>query len=358
MGNVAIAFINSSMALNEFLLSKYNARIEHKRLASLIPRYISRLNRSDSTITVLNLNNLRVDCAILKKLASPLQSNGNLNVEELYLENNRIGSEGATCVARILAADAALKIVSLANNPIGSMGAMALASAIESNRTLEKLNLSHCNIDDAGVQKLAASLKRNSFLKYLNLEGNPISSKGMHTLFQSIYDTTDGITSLWGCNHTIRSFTNGMTSLYSPSFPDTQANRLLSRKITDILAWCNCRPDSKKIAASRKILRYFFDDRDEYMTTLENTEEKLVPHLMRWLGQHGDAGVVYNVVRIMPQFLELRKLDTSKVLLEDGNGLGDRKRKHVGSSKDDLDIEEEVEVEERDEKLARMNSRQ
>jgi hypothetical protein len=79
---------------------------------------------------------------------------------------------------------------------------------------------------------------------------------------------------------------------------------------------------------------------------------------MRWLGQHGDAGVVYDVVRIMPQFLELRKLDTSKVLLEDGNGLGDRKRKHVGSSKDDLDIEEEADVEERDEKLARMNSRQ
>lgn len=346
MGNVAIAFIHSTVALNEFLLAKYNARLEHKRLASLIPRYISSLYRADSNISVLNLNNLRIDCNIVKKLASPLLANANLCVEELYLENNYIGAEGATCVARILSKDCSLKIVSLANNPIGSMGAMALASAIESNSTLEKLNLSHCNIDDAGVQKLAGSLKRNSSLKYLNLDGNPISSEGIHLLLNSIYDTSNGIKSLWECNHTIRSFHNSMTSLYSPSFPDTQANRVLSRKVTEILAWCNARPDSRQVAASRKILRYFFnDDPDEYMFTLENTEEKLVPHLMRWLCQHGHVGIVYDVVKTMPQFLELGRgkaddavrcnINTSEINVENL----DRKRK-LEDSNDELDEEE------------------
>ena len=267
-------------------------------------------------------------------------------MEELYLENNYIGAEGATCVARILSKDHCLKIVSLAYNPIGSMGAMALASAIESNLTLEKLNLSHCNIDDVGVQKLAGSLKRNRSIKYLNLDGNPISSEGIHNLLNSIYDTSHGIKSLWECNHTIRSFHNGMTSLYSPSFPDTQANRVLIRKMTKILAWCNARPDSRQIAASRKILRYFFDDDpDEYMSTLENTEEKLVPHLMRWLCQHGHVGIVYDVIKTMPQFLEMGReevesavrcnINTSEMYVENL----DRKRK-LGVSGDTLDEEE------------------
>ncbi|KAL3804879.1 hypothetical protein HJC23_006651 [Cyclotella cryptica] len=320
MGNVAIAFVNSTVALNEFILSKYNARLEHKRIASLIPRYLSQLNQSDSTITTLNLNSLGVDCTIVKKFESPLLTKDGIRVEELYLEQNWIGSEGATCVARILSRDKCLKIVSLANNPIGTMGAMALASAIESNSTLEKLNLSYCNINDAGVQKLACSLKKNTTLKYLYLEGNPISSEGINSLFKSIYDTSNGITSLWECNHTIRAFHNGITNLYSPSFPETEANRLRSQKLEEILASCNRRtysslsmhqklliPSSKHIAASRKILRYFFkDDPSQYMSTLENTEEKLVPHVMQWLGRYGDVGIIYDVVRDMPWLLEQR----------------------------------------------------
>ena len=348
MGNVAIAFINSTVALNEFLLSKYHARLEHKRLASLIPRYLSRLNRSDSSITTLNLNNLGVDCSVVKKFAIPLLANHGLRVEELYLERNWIGAEGATCVARVLSRDQCLKIVSLANNPIGNVGAMAIASAIESNSTLEKLNLSYCNIGDDGVHKLVLSLKRNSSLKYLNLEGNPISSEGIHSLYKCIYDTSKGITSLWECNHTIRAFHSGTSSLYSPAFPETEANRLLSMKLGEILASCNRRasctsskvdqsfigPSSKQLAASRKILRYLLkDDPSQYMSTLENTEEKLVPHLMCWLGKYGDVGIVYDVVRDMPWLLENSAKKEEIVRC-------DRKRKRLGLMEYEL-VEEE-----------------
>ncbi|KAL7502285.1 hypothetical protein ACHAXN_000277 [Cyclotella atomus] len=350
MGNVAIAFIESSMALNDFLQSKYAARLESKRIATLIPRYISCLNRSDSTITTLNLNNLGVDCNVVKKLAIPLTANMNLCVEELYLEHNKIGPEGATCIARIISKDACLKIVSLSHNFIGSMGAMALASAIESNSTLERLNLSHCGIDNAGVLKLAASLKRNSSLKYLNLEGNPISSEGIYALFNSVYDTSNGIASLWDCNHTIRTFHNGMTSLYSPSFPDTHANRLLCRKMSDILAYCNCRQTSRKTAASRKILRYFYNDPDLYMHTLENTHDHLVPCLMSWLGNRGNVGVVYDVVRAMPHFLELRK-STEEVDNTSKLDQSERKRK-LGDSADSLD--EACAIEECDEQITKI----
>jgi hypothetical protein len=352
MGNVAIAFINSSMALTEFLQSKYAARLESKRIATLIPRYISCLNRSDSTITTLKLNNLGVDCSVVKKLASPLTMNMNLFLEELYLDHNNIGTEGATCIARIISKDACLKIVSLSHNCIGSMGAIALASAIESNSTLEKLNLSHCGIDNAGVLKLAASLKRNSSLKYLNLEGNPISNEGVYALFNCVFDTSKGITSLWECNHTIRTFHNGMTSLYSPSFPDTHANRLLCHKMSDILAQFNCRQASKKTAASRKILRYFYNDPELYMHTLENTHELLVPYLMSWLGNQGSVGVVLFVVRTIAQFLLAREI-TEEVDNTSKLDQSERKRK-LGDSTDSLDEKSSIEDTMSDERLTKI----
>lgn len=235
-------------------------------------------------------------------------------MQELYLERNRIGSEGATCIARLLCKDGHLKIVSLAHNPIGSLGAMALASSLEQNRSLDRLDLSYCDIDDLGVQKLAQSLKHNTTLKYLKIEGNPISSDGVYSLFKCIYDTSDGIHSIWDCNHTIRGF-HGQHPMYSPSFPETNANKLLVKKLTEILATCNRRyysallsKSSRKIAASRKILRYYFkDEKFEYISCLEETEEKLVPNVIGWLSRYGDVGIVYEVVRDMPWLVDHKR---------------------------------------------------
>ena len=224
MGNVAIALINSSISLSDYLRTRRIKQSERRRLQSLIPRYLSRLHQHDRTMTSIHLNGMGVDCKILRLLSPPLLSH-DTRVEELYLEHNWIGGEGATCIARILSKDVHLKIVSLAHNEIGTVGAMAIASALESNTTLERLNLSYCNIDDAGIQKLAKSLKRNSTLKYLNLEGNYISSSGVYSLLNCVYDTSDGLRSLWeNSNHSLRAF-YGQRSIYSPSFPETPTNR-------------------------------------------------------------------------------------------------------------------------------------
>lgn len=331
MGNVAMAFIQSSITFSNYVHMTRQKRIEVKRIRSLIPRYLARLNNSDASITTLNLNGLGVDSQILRLLSGPLLS-GETRVQELYLEHNWIGPEGATCIARLLSKDNHLTNVSLANNPVGSVGAMAIASALEQNSSLERLDLSNCYIDDDGIQKLAHSLKSNSTLKYLNLEGNYISSAGIYSLLKCVYDTSS-MQSLWESNHSLRAF-YGQRSIYSPSFPETIFNRQLIQQLGEILATCNRRytvpscynavnnanptpanglnNSPPKIAAriaACKILRHYVKEETlEYIECVEGMEEKLVPNVVGWLARHGDVAIIYGVVRDMPWLLE-KKVD-------------------------------------------------
>jgi len=326
MGNVAIAFIQSSISFSSYLQIKRQKRIEHKRIRSLIPRYLARLNNRDISITTLNLNGLGVDCKILRLLSGPLLS-GETRVRELYLQNNWIGPEGATCIARILSRDKHLKEVSLAHNPVGYVGVMAIASALEQNSSLEKLDLSYCDIDDDGIQRLTASLKSNTKLKYLYLEGNFISSVGIYALLKCVYDTSS-MQNLWESNHSLKAFYS-RHYMYTPSFPETLANKSLVRHLGEILASYNRRYSMPGSSSSRslntsaykmslariaacKILRHYLSEtrRLEYWETVESMEEKLVPNVVGWLVRYGDVGVIYGVIRDMPWLLE-KKTDSN-----------------------------------------------
>jgi len=64
MGNVAIAFVESTISFSDYVAIKRQKRIEHKRIRQLIPRYLARLNNSDVSITTLNLNRLGVDIQV------------------------------------------------------------------------------------------------------------------------------------------------------------------------------------------------------------------------------------------------------------------------------------------------------
>mmetsp|Transcript_7957 Transcript_7957/g.11968 ORF Transcript_7957/g.11968 Transcript_7957/m.11968 type:complete len:370 (-) Transcript_7957:156-1265(-) len=351
MGNVAIAFIQHSLDLTDSYRTRRQKRIEHKRIRSLIPRYLARLNDRDISINTLNLDGLGVDSQILRLLSGPLIS-GETRVMELYLQNNWIGPEGATCIARILSKDNYLRHVSLAHNPVGNVGVMAIASALEQNATLEKLDLSHCDIDDGGIRKLALSLKSNTRLKYLHLEGNYISSVGISCLMKCVYDTAS-MQSLWESNHTLRAFW-GRGSPYSPSFPETSFNRQLVRQLGEILAACNRRysepvlivgnyssssSTASAYASTRtkraykirariaacKILRHYIREKMlEYWECVESMEEKLVPNVIAWLVNYGDVGVIYGVVKDMPWLLE-KKLDRDgNLVLVDENARSTR----------------------------------
>mmetsp|Transcript_18833 Transcript_18833/g.29523 ORF Transcript_18833/g.29523 Transcript_18833/m.29523 type:complete len:351 (+) Transcript_18833:128-1180(+) len=322
MGNIAIAFATSTISFSEFVEVKRQKKLESKRVRSLIPTYIARLNRSDATITAINLNRLGVDTNILRLLTAPINRGQTSALTELYLEHNWFGPEGAAVVARVLSQTTNLKIVSLAHNHIGSIGAMAIANALEQNTVLQRLNLSYCEIDDDGVKKLATSLKKNHTLKYLNLEGNFLSSDGMRSLLNCVYDTSGGMQSLFDSNHTLISYHNGQRTIYNPNFPETTvSNRQLVFQLASVLASCNLRysqptptttttttaSSNKRISrrvAACKILQYCLkEQRNGYWKCMENLEEKIVPHIVGWLVRYGGVDVMYVVLRDMPWLL-------------------------------------------------------
>ena len=347
MGNIAIAFATSTISFSEFVEVKRQKQLENKRVRSLIPTYISRLNRSDATITSINLNGLGVDINILRHLTAPIHRGQTSTLTELYLEHNWFGSEGAVAVARVLSQNMHLKIVSLAHNHIGSIGAMAIANALEQNTVLQRLNLGYCEIDDDGVKKLAASLKKNHTLKYLNLEGNFVSSDGIRSLLNCVYDTSNGIQSLFDSNHTLVSYHNGQRTIYNPNFPETTiSNRQLVFQLASVLASCNLRYSqpalktaaagttttskkqiSRRVAAC-KILQYCLKEhRNDYWKCIENLEEKIVPHIVGWLVRYGGVDVMFIVLRDMPWLLEKRKDDQNQTALSESR---DEASKGVG----------------------------
>jgi hypothetical protein len=324
MGNIAIAFATSTISFSEFVEGKRQKRLENNRVRSLIPTYIACLNRSDATITTINLNGLGVDTNILRLLTAPI-NRGQTRVTELFLENNWIGSEGAAVIARVLSHNIRLQFVSLAHNQIGNVGAMAIANALEQNTVLPRLTWSYCEIDDDGVKKLAASLKKNHTLKHLNLEGNFLSSDGVRSLLNCVYDTSGGIQSLFDSNHTLISY-HGQRTIYNPNFPEsTASNRQLVFQLASVLASCNFRYSqpsltntrttttsstksnrkvSTKIAAC-KILQYCLKEhRNDYWECMEGLEEKIVPHIVAWLVRYGGVDVMYIVLRDMPWLLD------------------------------------------------------
>lgn len=155
--------------------------------------------------------------------------------------------------------------------------------------------------------------------------------------------------SLWESNHSLRSF-YGQRSIYSPSFPETTANRQLIQQIGEILATCNrrntipgCYTTVKNATASLiaantlkntpakvfgriaacKILRHYVKEETlEYIECVEEMEEKLVPNVVGWLARHGDVAIIYGVVRDMPWLLE-KKFGGRKIALASSTRVSD-----------------------------------
>ena len=208
-------------------------------------------------------------------------------------------------------------MINLKNNPIGNMGAIALASALEQNKTLQHLDISYCNIEDSAVKRLATSLKSNSRLQNLFIEGNHISSTGISSLIDCVYDDKS-INTLLASNHSIRSFFSSPT-IYSPSLPNTPANREIVNTLTLVLscnrkyavkeAWLRSEHNFARIRAC-KLLRCYCKSRDGeragFMVKFEAMDENVTPHILRWIVLSWNANAIYNFIKDAPWLIERR----------------------------------------------------
>ena len=87
-------------------------------------------------------------------------------VEELYLEYNKISDEGAKALAEALKVNTALQELYLGGNNVSDEGAKALAEALKVNTALQKLWLGGNNISDAVKQQIRTDKRETLTLSF------------------------------------------------------------------------------------------------------------------------------------------------------------------------------------------------
>lgn len=102
----------------------------------------------------------------------------NKTVTFLDLSHNKITSEGARSVARLLAeANGQLKNLILTNNQLGPNAGMCLGKAMALNKSLKSINLRLNRLGEEGGINLLSQLKNNHTLTEIDLSGTSLVSQ-------------------------------------------------------------------------------------------------------------------------------------------------------------------------------------
>ena len=127
--------------------------------------------------------------ALVNAIFKGLENNN--TVEELDLNSNNIGNEGALILANTLSQNKKITTLNLIFNEIGDEGAIALANALKTNTTLKVLYLSQNKIGNEGLNALIQLLENNKTLtiKFYNntkpkVENNDAYNKSLNNLYQ------------------------------------------------------------------------------------------------------------------------------------------------------------------------------
>ena len=103
-------------------------------------------------------------------------------LDTLCLDDNQIGDDGATALAKLLEIHALISL-DLSSNQIGDKGATDLAKALKSSYTLLiTLNFGKNQITNIGAKALAEALESNDTLRDLYLDSNQVGDEGANAL--------------------------------------------------------------------------------------------------------------------------------------------------------------------------------
>jgi hypothetical protein len=110
--------------------------------------------------------------------------------DEINLEENEIGAEGASALADALKVNTSVAKIDLEGNDIGAEGASALAEALKVNITATDINCMFNKIGDAGASALADALEENKSVTNINLGYNIIGDEGASALANALKQNT------------------------------------------------------------------------------------------------------------------------------------------------------------------------
>lgn len=96
----------------------------------------------------------------------------------LAVQNNSLGSRGASYLASLVRHTETLEELALGKNPLGDTGAALLGRALKQSWKLKTLALQDCGIGAKGVRHLSGGLAHNRSLQRLWLFGNAAADEG------------------------------------------------------------------------------------------------------------------------------------------------------------------------------------
>lgn len=107
-------------------------------------------------------------------------------VRKLYLGQDEIGDEGASCIAESLKGPCQLSELRLHDNKIADAGAAALASSLQTNARISVLVLGHNQIKELGGASLGLMLRFNSAITDLDVSANDLGDHGVKLLAECL----------------------------------------------------------------------------------------------------------------------------------------------------------------------------
>ena len=177
VGADMIGFRDDDAAEMRQLLRHYTAleslRLPLNRLRDRHAQMIAAGLVNSTTLRVLDLSqNALTDIGVVEAVAV-LLSRPDLPLEELYLQDNRLGSAAAAALAEALHFNKTLRILHLHQNSIGDAeGGALLVKALAVQPTLVNVNLSNNQLGPRTLRALAEVLPQLKQLSVLRVAGN------------------------------------------------------------------------------------------------------------------------------------------------------------------------------------------
>jgi len=130
-----------------------------------------------SKLEEINLSGNSIEDAGAVALSAILTANK--GIKQFSLEENSIGNEGVSAIAKALKEGAhPIDTLNLSSNKFGDEGAKAIAELIATSTTITSLNLSRNIITDEGLAAIVEALKKNTSVSYVDFSVTDISNKG------------------------------------------------------------------------------------------------------------------------------------------------------------------------------------
>ena len=150
---------------------------------SISVRDISTAVINTKTVKVLNMNGDGLTAQEASAISDMMTC-----LEELNINHNRLGDDGAIIISKGITKAITLRLLDISDNSITSTGATAIGESLISNTSLEVLHMSHNAISQSGATALSQAIATNKMLKELSLYGDDtIDEESAMIMISSLY---------------------------------------------------------------------------------------------------------------------------------------------------------------------------